>query len=135
MRLLVCGSRDGVPWEVVWDELDTCRRVHGVKAIIEGCARGVDRSAEEWASDAGIPVVHCPADWGQHGRAAGHVRNHQMAGLRPDAVLAFYADAGRPSRGTAHMVKVAREKGITVIEVNAAARSREAADQLARVLS
>jgi hypothetical protein len=121
MRLIICGSRDGVPWELVWDELDHWLGFPGISAIIEGCARGVDRHAEEWAAHRNVTIHHCPADWGQHGRAAGAIRNRGMLTLHPSAVLAFYADASKPSKGTADMVRAARQVGVATYEINASA--------------
>ena len=120
--LLVCGSRSGVRWERVWDELDDALRHYGPFArVIEGCARGVDRDAEAWAAERDIQVTHFPADWQRHGQIAGVLRNKRMLDEHPDLVVAFYADAARPSRGTSHMVKIARVAGITTIEINARA--------------
>ncbi len=55
------------------------------------------------------------ADWHEHGRAAGPIRNARMiAEGRPDLVIAFPG-----GRGTADMVSRARKAGIEVREVSA----------------
>ena len=51
-----------------------------------------------------------PADWDKHGRAAGPIRNAQMARYA-DAVALFPG-----GRGTASMRRVAEKAGITVYE-------------------
>lgn len=90
------------------------RRLHEatpISALIQGGARGADRSAAECARGLGIKVVTVPADWRTHGKAAGPIRNQRMIDdFKPDLVLAFPG-----GRGTADMVSRARAAGIEVI--------------------
>jgi hypothetical protein len=46
-----------------------------------------------------MPVIAMPADWANHGKAAGPIRNRKMLDLKPDLVLAFHADLTN-SKGT-----------------------------------
>jgi hypothetical protein len=52
-----------------------------------------------------------PADWAQHGKAAGMIRNREMVALGADVVLAF--PLGR-SPGTRGCIRTAEEAGLTV---------------------
>lgn len=114
-RLLVCGSRTYADREFLFSVLDAYLD-QGIEVIIEGCAKGADRLAEEWAAKRRVAIVHNPADWGQHGRAAGAIRNRQMANrYKPQVVIAFYSDPLKPSKGTADMVAVAASKKIPVV--------------------
>ena len=80
--------------------------------IIEGCARGADRAAEEWATARGVTVEHYPADWYHFGPSAGPRRNEMMlARGKPDMVLAFTKGA---TPGTADMLRRAGEARIPV---------------------
>lgn len=116
MKVLVTGSRDYGDKRRLYEMLDRWQEQEGLDTIIEGCARGADRLAERWAQDRGVPIIHCPADWGQHGRAAGAIRNKEMvARHHPDAVIAFFTNRLSPSRGTAHMVAVAMGRDIPVV--------------------
>lgn len=82
--------------------------------VIEGEARGADTMAAHWARTLGIEVAAFPANWDDHGRAAGPIRNKQMLDEgRPDAVIAFSTDLAN-SRGTANMVRQARAAGVPV---------------------
>jgi hypothetical protein len=111
MRVLVCGGRD----------FDDCDKLNIMlrslwlscsDVIIHGAAPGADTLAGQWAHDRGIPVEAFPADWEKHGRAAGPIRNQQMlAEGKPDLVVAFPGH-----RGTANMVRQAREAGVRVLE-------------------
>jgi YspA, cpYpsA-related SLOG family len=117
VRVLVTGSR-------VWDDRDLIRAtldgLEDVAAVIEGCASGADRMAEEWAADRGVVVYHHPARWSVYGRAAGPIRNLEMLDDRPDLVVAFHSDL-RHSRGTADMVSRARKRGVEVRVVSSRA--------------
>jgi len=50
-----------------------------VTEVVSGTARGVDQIGEDWAKDWDIPVKRFPADWDKHGKAAGFIRNGEMA--------------------------------------------------------
>jgi hypothetical protein len=81
--------------------------------LIAGGARGADTLAYEWAQARGIPAVVYKADWAKLGRAAGPIRNQRMLGEgNPNLVIAFPG-----GRGTANMVRLAREAGVEVIEL------------------
>ena len=99
----------------MWTALNMLNAIHGIELVIEGCAPGADRLAEVWASEAGIPVSHHPADWARFGKSAGARQNEAMLLTRPDLVVAFYADKTAPSPGTRHMVTIARSADIQVV--------------------
>jgi hypothetical protein len=81
--------------------------------LIEGDARGADRIAGEWADLRDIEHIKFTADWKKFGRPAGPIRNEQMLREgKPDLVIALPG-----SRGTAHMVRIAREASVRVIEI------------------
>lgn len=128
MRVLVCGSRtwrDVYTIEAALSRLVRACAIDGQNlTVIDGDANGADRIAGYWASRCAIRYagqnVHVdrmafPADWRQHGRAAGPIRNRRMLDEgRPDLALAFVDKPLDQSRGTAHMVRLARTAGISV---------------------
>lgn len=77
-----------------------------ITEVVSGGCRGIDQLGEAWARERGIPVKVFPADWDRHGRAAGPIRNQQMAEYA-DALVAFWD--GR-SRGTEHMMACAKAR-------------------------
>lgn len=84
--------------------------------IVEGGATGVDSLAKSYAINKNIKYKEFPADWNKHGRAAGPIRNKQMAEYS-DALIAFrYVD--NPSRGTKNMIRQAKESNLKIITVN-----------------
>ena len=50
-----------------------------VKEVVSGCAQGVDEMGMYWAWEQEIKVKKSPANWEMHGKAAGPIRNKQMA--------------------------------------------------------
>lgn len=111
MKLLVCGSRNARDRTPTWRALD--KRRAKIKAIVVGGATGVDRFAERWAKQNGVPCIRIDAQWTFYGRRAGPLRNGWMLDLvRPDRVLALPGGAG-----TADMVEQARSAGIPVTRV------------------
>lgn len=118
MRILVCGSRDYADNRRLFETLDYFRANSDAKSIeiIEGCAPGADSAASDWATSRGQAVHHYPADWDRHGKAAGPIRNRQMLEEgKPDTVIAFFTDRNNPSRGTSHMVNIARAAGVPTV--------------------
>lgn len=114
---IVCGWREAsYPWEAM------IRRAlieHQVDVVIHGAARGIDTRAGDVAAAMGLTVIPIPAHWEEHGRSAGPIRNHEMlrmlclaAYAHPVGVIAFHP-AIDESKGTAHMLRIAREAGIS----------------------
>jgi len=103
MKVIIAGSRHitnpAIPPLSEWK--------WPVTEVVCGEARGVDAAGRAWAERHGIPVKSFPADWNRHGRAAGPVRNEQMANYA-DALVAFWDGE---SRGTHHMIETMRLRG------------------------
>lgn len=124
MRVLICGGRDYNDWETFNRELDGFLGSRGhlepeynmpvnVLIIHGDCPTGADSMADRYAVVNWTGLEVFPANWEEHGRAAGPIRNQQMLDEgRPDVVIAFPG-----GRGTAHMVGIAKKAGVEVIEV------------------
>lgn len=116
MRVLVCGGRDFDDWNLFCKTMRELGFVGEEKlndlTIIEGGAIGADFMARIWSNWLGVEYEEYPADWKQYGIGAGVKRNIQMLETKPDLVVAFPG-----GRGTAHMVKIAKEAGVEVYEV------------------
>lgn len=78
-----------------------------VSEIVSGGARGVDRAGERIGECCGIPVRVFPAEWKRHGKAAGVIRNREMARYA-DALVAVWDGK---SRGTKHMIDCMKAEG------------------------
>lgn len=112
MRVIIAGSRDITDQSVV-DEAMTrlyLRPTH----ILSGTARGVDRMGEVWAAKNKVEVLKYPANWGEYGRSAGYRRNELMA-KNAEVLVAFWDGE---SRGTKHMIDLAKKHGLIIHVVN-----------------
>ena len=116
--VIVCGGRDYNDRATVYKVLDEV----GPDVLVHGACRvdkdrpvwhrmqGLDRLADDWACNRFIAHARRPAAWTRLGKAAGPIRNRQMAEEFPTAtVIAFPGGSG-----TANMVSIARERGMKV---------------------
>lgn len=111
MKVLVTGGRTFTDRDWLWAGLELLHATSGgITEIIEGGSAGADTRAYEWAYSKEIRCTVCPAQWEKHGRAAGPIRNAEMAALRPDVVLACPG-----GDGTANMVEIAKAHNLRVI--------------------
>lgn len=101
-RIVIAGSRDFCYPEYVtrYVELLPLDWI-----VMSGGARGVDTWAEEAARNRGMQVEVYPADWERLGKRAGIDRNYTMAIHMTWATIFWDGQ----SRGTAHMLQLARE--------------------------
>lgn len=109
MRVIVCGGRAYNDESAVYSALDSLKVRYGTFTLIEGGAKGADALARQWAEDASIPHETFKADWSKYGRSAGPRRNREMLRAGADLIVAFQG-----SRGTADMMRAARETGVEV---------------------
>ena len=87
----------------------------GIRAgiSISGHATGADALGERYAQERGLFLDAHPADWNKHGRAAGPIRNAEMAEAA-DTLIAFWDGA---SRGTKNIIVTAKSKGLKVVVI------------------
>jgi len=108
MRVIIAGSRDITKYEDVYEAILESRWKDDITEIISGGARGVDRLGERFAREHGLPVQHFLANWTKFGKAAGYIRNQEMA-QNADALIAVW---DMKSKGTANMIEVAQAMDI-----------------------
>jgi hypothetical protein len=113
MRVLVCGGRDFYDWRLVCLTLYEVFKGKTENVILEGGAAGADSLARQFAIYEDIPFEEYPADWKKLGYQAGILRNlYMLEKGKPDLVIAFPG-----GKGTAHMVKIAKEANVEVREI------------------
>ena len=113
MIWLICGGRDFANGELFASTMARLVAERGKPShVIHGAARGADSFADLWAHSNRVRVTPFPANWRENGRAAGAIRNAQMAALRPDLVIAFPG-----GRGTADMMARAEAAGLEVVRI------------------
>jgi hypothetical protein len=116
-RVVVTGGRDLDDYLGVSEVLAAAHAMEPITLLVHGScwgtqtAPGLDRMAEDWAKDHGIPYIGVPA-WprlrldkdAKPDRSAGPRRNRTMLKMHPTRMLAFPG-----GRGTADAVEAARE--------------------------
>lgn len=123
MRLLICGDRNWNRKDIIIlavANVQTIQWANGdmIHWIIEGEAKGADIMGRVVAQELGISCLSFPAQWDLFGRSAGFIRNKVMLlEGKPDLVLAFH-DNIPSSKGTKHMMAIAREAGVPVWLIN-----------------
>lgn len=118
-RVIIAGSRQFNDYEKMLKTLDELG-VHLINTIdpveiVSGHAPGADTLGERFAKAYGYPCKIFPADWSTYGKAAGPIRNEQMAKYAAEAdrgiLVAFPIGE---SRGTRNMIKLAKQYGLEV---------------------
>ncbi len=105
MKTCIAGSRTVTDPALVEQAVAECGWT--VTGVISGGARGVDELGEKWAKAHLVPVERFPADWKQHGRSAGVIRNATMLAVAEAVIVVWDGE----SRGSAHMIEIAKKSG------------------------
>lgn len=119
MRYLFTGDRHFHP---IYDRaIDTIiLKFHeGDEILVGDCPTGVDkivREAYEFhrLKKKGISLHVEKADWKEHGKAAGPIRNQKMIDRKPDYVIALHVDL-ESSKGTKDCAKRAEKENLKVV--------------------
>lgn len=113
IRVLVCGGRNYRDRDAVFSALDRVDADRRISEVIQGGAAGADYLGNEWAADRKRIRSTFRAQWAEHGKAAGPLRNQRMIDVgKPDLVVAFPGGSG-----TADMVRRAEAAGVKVLRV------------------
>lgn len=98
MKVIIAGSRILSDYSLVTQAMKRCG--FHVTEVVCGCATGIDRLGEQWARANNISVKEMPANWDRDGKAAGPIRNREMAKYADAAVIIWDGK----SAGTRNMV-------------------------------
>lgn len=112
-RIIIAGSRSITEFYKVQSALSQLTAggpTRGRYEIVSGGADGVDTLGEQWAEDNDCPVTTFEPDWEDHGKAAGPIRNAEMAEYG-DMLVAIWDGE---SRGTKDMIDKALDGGLEV---------------------
>lgn len=109
---IIAGSRSLKDWPNLYLLVSKAIRESkfNVGEIVSGNAEGVDQQGEKYAQEHDIPLRTFPADWDEHGNAAGPIRNEEMAEVA-DCLIAVWDGE---SSGTKNMIETAKDKGLDV---------------------
>ena len=98
MKVIIAGSRNIEDYALVVQAMSRCG--YEVTEVVSGCATGIDRLGEQWATTNNIPITEMPANWNRDGKAAGPIRNRDMAKYADAAVIVWDGK----SAGTRNMI-------------------------------
>lgn len=115
-RCIVAGGREFNNYSLLKTKMDFAlqNKVSEGITIVSGAARGADKLGERYAQERGYKIDSHPAKWDEFGKSAGYIRNKEMA-QNADALVAFWDGK---SRGTKHMIDLAKQYGLKVIVIN-----------------
>lgn len=112
-KLIVAGGRDFNDYALMDASINQVLSELAddlVVSIVSGMAKGADSLAVTWANIHQCTLYKHYAQWGEYGKRAGYVRNEEMANSS-SGLLAFHDGV---SKGTAHMIAIARAKNLYV---------------------
>lgn len=114
-KVIIAGCRDFADYELLKKECDFCLQNQKPEdiVIVSGHASGADALGEHYALERDLQLETYTADWKAHGRAAGPIRNAQMASVA-HALIAFWDGK---SRETKNMIDTATKRGLQVAVV------------------
>lgn len=123
MKCIIAGSRklagfDKSKYEELYikhtaqflEAMDLCPFINEITEVGCGEAPGVDTLGKLWAKLVDVPVKSFPADWSKYGKAAGMIRNEEMAKWAEACVVIMRHD----SKGSLDMAKRAKKNGLQV---------------------
>ena len=122
MKAIICGGRNyvGDP-DIDFVHLDNLRMAHNIDEVVSGGAKGADRIGERWAQSRKLQLSVFKAEWRKNGvynRGAGLLRNKQMLTyilyVKNDGIVIAFPGG----TGTNHMMAIARNANIPVIEIS-----------------
>lgn len=108
MKVIIAGGREVTDYNLVIQAISECS--FEITEIVSGGARGVDTMAIRYAEENGFKVKIFMAEWHNHGKAAGPIRNALMAKYA-DALVALWDGK---SKGTKNMIEQAVKHGLRV---------------------
>lgn len=109
MRTIIAGSRAIHNYDLLKGYVAKAKV--DVSVIISGGATGVDNLAIRYAKEHNIPCEIYIPNWQTYGRGAGFIRNQKMAN-KAEALIAIWDGM---SRGTSHMINIARGMNLMVV--------------------
>lgn len=112
MKLIIAGGRGFNDYDLLEREVLTFISHCGVSLqdieIVSGGASGADKLGEIFANRRDISFRIFPANWKKYGRAAGPIRNQEMAKYSTH-LIAFW---NGESKGTKNMITVAKKSNL-----------------------
>jgi YspA, cpYpsA-related SLOG family len=104
MKTAIIGSRNIENYDLLKQAV---KGLH-ITAVISGGAAGVDKMAEQYAKENGLPLTILPANWNAHGKSAGMIRNAEIVKIA-EQIIAIWDGSSRGTAATINMAKKAKK--------------------------
>ncbi len=125
MRVIIAGSRSFTNYNLL---VKKCIKIFFILKsegyntqrdfieIISGTAKGADKLGKKFAHNFQLSLIKFHANWEKYGKSAGYKRNVEMARYASQSkklgvLIAFWDGT---SKGTKHMLNIAKEYGLRV---------------------
>lgn len=108
MKVIISGFRNFHSYNKLKAYCDNVLSAQSEIEIVSGGADGADSLGERYAKENGYKLTVFKADWDKHGKAAGQIRNAEMAKYA-DALICFWDGQ---SRGSKNMIEEAKKAGL-----------------------
>lgn len=109
MRVIIAGSRSFNDYSRLISAIKDSE-LH-ITEIVSGGAKGADKLGEEWADMYHIPIKQFIPDWYNLGKAAGMIRNKEMAEYGDSAIVFWDGQ----SKGSKNMIEQMQNLGKPVL--------------------
>jgi len=127
MRIIIAGSRSFDDYkllknkcnEILFQLLQESQfKQFSEIEIISGTAKGADQLGERFAKEHNFKLRRFPANWKLYGKQAGYLRNVQMAEYAKEDNGVLIAFHNGESKGTKHMINIAKKHKLRVFVIN-----------------
>lgn len=108
MKTIIAGGRTITDYSLVLSAIGESE--FEITEIVSGMAPGVDTLAVQYGQEKQLPLKEFHANWNEYKRAAGPIRNREMA-VYGEALIAIWDGE---SRGTKNMIEEATKRGLKV---------------------
>ena len=121
IKVIIAGSRNFYDYDIVEDTVVSYFMSRGILKenveIISGGARGADSLGEQLAKSYGLKLTIFPAQWDTYGKAAGMIRNKEMAdyAIKDSDKAILFAFWDGKSHGTKGMIDIAKRFGMETV--------------------
>ena len=108
LKIVIAGCRNYNNYYEAKEYIDFCIREikkNNTIVILSGGCKGTDMLGERYAIENGYEIRKFVANWDKYGKAAGPIRNEQMA-IEADYIICFW---DYKSRGTKSMIENAKK--------------------------
>ncbi len=112
MKVVIAGSRHLSNYDLLLQAIEESG--FSITCIVQGDATGADRLGKRYADENEIPLLTFAANWDEHGKAAGPIRNSEMIDSVKDEQAGFILLWDGKSRGSWDCLKKAYAAGLAI---------------------